>query len=356
MPKFQEVKASVMYALACDEPILVHGEPGIGKTEMMEQIAEELDRPLWLFNAELYDTMDAHGVPVPDLKAGVTKWMRPNTLPFAGNPTFINPKHANRAGLPIVFFDELNRASIPMQSALHPAVLKTNGVRKVGEHHLQEGTGIVAAANRKIDKSGVNNIVRSFASRFTHVDLEADLEQWIAGYALNQGGNFGMLIAFLRLRERSKERNERMFSVDPSMLTVDTRAYPNARAWSAAVKYINAPESVRLTLLSGKVGDTAATWFNGFLQIMHELPNMNEVISNPEGAKLPSNPSAMFAVVGMVAFQAEVGTFDACLRYCARLGAEFEMIAVEDATKRNPTLKVTQAYIDWATRNQHLLN
>lgn len=356
MSKYQDIKDAVKFAILVDEPFCIAGEPGTGKTEMIDQIGEELDRPVWLFNAELYDTMDAHGVPVPNLKSKTTEWMRPNTLPFVGNPTFINPAHANRKGLPIVFFDEINRASIPMQSALHPAILKTNGVRKIGEHHLQEGTSIVAAMNRKQDKSGVNNLVRSLASRFTHAELTPDLEQWISGYALQQGGNFGILISFLRLRERSADRLERIFSVDPSTLTVETKAYPNPRSWAAAAKFIDAPDNIRLMLLSGKIGDTAATALNGFLHIMHEIPNMQEIISNPDGARLPTNPAAMFVIVGMVAFQAEVGTFDACLRYCARLGREFEMIAVQDATNRNASLKVTLAYVDWAARNQDLLN
>lgn len=356
MHKFDQVMQAVEYAISVDEPVIVYGEPGIGKTEMAEQLGEKLDRPVWLFNSELYDTMDAHGIPVPNVKLGVTQWMRPNTLPFVGNPAWINEAHKNRKNPPILFLDEINRASPAMQSALHPAVLKTNGVRKIGEHHLQAGTVVIAAANRKIDKSGVNNLQRSLNTRFTNLEMVPDLEQWIANYALKQGGNFATLVAFLRLRERSADHKERIFSVDPSSLPADCKAYPNPRSWSAAAKFLDANPATRLMLLSGKIGETAATALNGFLEIMHELPTMRDIYLDPQTAKLPTNPAAMFAVAGMVAYQAQMAIFGSCIEYAARLGREFEAITVRDATKRNADLMVTPAYIEWAARNQDLLN
>ena len=68
-----------------------------------------------------------------------------------------------------------------VQAALYQLVLD----RKVGEYELPEGASLIACGNRETDRGVVHRMPTPLASRFVHLDIRVDAEDWLAWGAAN---------------------------------------------------------------------------------------------------------------------------------------------------------------------------
>ena len=57
--------------------------------------------------------------------------------------------------------------------------------RKVGEYELPEGASLIACGNRETDRGVVHRMPTPLASRFVHLDIRVDAEDWLAWGAAN---------------------------------------------------------------------------------------------------------------------------------------------------------------------------
>ena len=68
-------------------PAMIWGGPGIGKSEIPEQVAQELGVPLIDFRANLFDPVDVRGVPyikqLKETNKRFTSWAVPDVFPIA---------------------------------------------------------------------------------------------------------------------------------------------------------------------------------------------------------------------------------------------------------------------------------
>ena len=55
--------------------------------------------------------------------------------------------------------------------------------RKVGEYELPEGGSLIACGNRETDLGAVHRMPTSLASRFVHLEIRVDAEDWLGGAA-----------------------------------------------------------------------------------------------------------------------------------------------------------------------------
>jgi len=109
-------------------PMFLWGPPGIGKSQIVAQVAADMSLPLIDIRAVLLDPVDLRGV--PSVENGTTRWNPPNFLPSEGEG--------------LLFLDELSQAPDSVQSSLLQLVLD----RKLGEYSLPDGWRILAAGNR----------------------------------------------------------------------------------------------------------------------------------------------------------------------------------------------------------------
>ncbi|MFF1799239.1 AAA family ATPase, partial [Kitasatospora sp. NPDC058263] len=63
-PRPDDQLEALTLAVAADRPVLLWGEPGIGKTAALTQLAETLDLPLTTVIASVHETSDFSGLPV----------------------------------------------------------------------------------------------------------------------------------------------------------------------------------------------------------------------------------------------------------------------------------------------------
>ena len=127
------------------------------------------------------------------------------------------------------------------------------------------------------------------------------------------------LLSFLRYRPHL------LHDFEP---TADLTNGPCPRTWVYASNFMGEelPPDVRLGALSGAVGSGAASEFEGFLRVINDLQPLDEIIADPENARIPpiSNPSARCAVATGLASKANVGNLKSIIRYAERMYTEVE--------------------------------
>jgi hypothetical protein len=161
-----------------DDQIFIYGAPGIGKTEIIAQAAEELECGLMVVDLQFMQPVDLLGVPsVVELGRetdenpygeGATRSNLPSWLPLD------NGKNGMGG---ILFFDELNRATSVMQEALL-TLLGPN--HNIGDYKLPSKWSIIAAGNRQKDEkigsgSTITEIDPAIRSRLTIVNYVPDV-------------------------------------------------------------------------------------------------------------------------------------------------------------------------------------
>lgn len=335
------------------QPVFLWGPPGVGKSEKVHQLLNKRQERAksnvtWGmidFRAVLRDAVAMLGVPDIDRKKQTTIWFPPDELP-----------QADRDGeFGFLFLDELNAAHQQVQAACFGLVLD----RVLGKYKLPKGWTIIAAGNRQSDKSAAQRMPRALANRFHHIEVEAHLDTWITDFALNNDID-EQLISFLRWRESTSETmhtsdTDKGGSLFHVMDVDDERKFPTPRSWTALNKGL--PEwskEDRIAGFEGHVGMGAATEFNGFLNIIDELPDFDEIVTRPNKAMVPEEISAKYALAGSLGRNAERDNFDAVLTYAQRLGREYDIVVGIDATKRDEMLCKTKAYTQFIQRNKDI--
>ena len=311
------------------DPVMLWGAPGIGKSEATHQIGAARGWKVIEYRANLREPVDVRGIPVPDLASGTTRWLIPDELPRVER----DGEHG------ILFLDEINTASPQMMSVLFGLVLD----RRVGEYVLPDGWAIVAAGNRVSDRAAAQRMPTALRNRFAHVFITPDVDAW-ATWA-NRTGVAPEVVAFVRLRRE----------LIHMMPQGDENAFPTPRSLTKAAKYVNAPRDVRLRLFASHVGDGVAAELDGFIELYRNLGSLEDIIADPQGAPLPTEASARYAVCTGLGRLATRKTLPAIIEYANRLPRESQILVVHDATTRDAKLRETAAYGQWAVKNQDVI-
>ncbi len=155
-------------AVAADLPVLLWGEPGIGKTAALTQLAESLDLPLTTVIASVHEPSDFSGLPV------VGDDPAEQGVPLAPPDWAVR---LVRAGRGLLFLDELSTAPPAVQAALLRLVLE----RRIGALRLPPGVRIVAAANPRSSAADGWELSPPLANRFVHLQWHHDHEVVVRG-------------------------------------------------------------------------------------------------------------------------------------------------------------------------------
>ncbi|MEW5891080.1 MAG: ATP-binding protein [Pseudomonadota bacterium] len=325
-----QLKTLLAETIAARLPTLIVGSPGVGKSEIVSQAAQAANADIIISHPAVADPTDVKGLPWPGKDGEHATF-----LPFG------ELKQALDATKPTVWFlDDLGQSTPAVQAGYMQLLL----ARRVNGHKLPDCVTFVAATNRRGDKAGVNGILEPVKSRFTTiVELQPTLDDWCA-WALNNGVP-PELIAFLRFRPNLLQ------DFKPS---VDMDNSPCPRTWKAVADILTKTslgqhQSLLYPAVAGAVGEGAAVEFVEFLKTYRNLPNPDAILLNPDTAKIPSDPSALYAVSAALAHKANTSNFDRVMTYMRRLKdagfAEFAVLCIRDAEKKTPEIVNTPAFI-----------
>jgi MoxR-like ATPase len=149
--------------------LMIWGPPGIGKSSVVKQVADEADIDLIDVRISQLAPTDLRGV--PSIGDGSDPY-----IPNDGKSHWLPPEFLPRKGAGILFLDELNMAPPAVQGIAQQLVLD----RKVGDYVVPPDWYIWAAGNRKTDTSAVFDMAAPLANRFLHFHAEPHLPSFLA--------------------------------------------------------------------------------------------------------------------------------------------------------------------------------
>ena len=318
--------ASVLTVLVeARQPAIVTGPPGSAKSQVAQQVAAATNRQYVDVRALLLDPVDLRGIPWRDA-SDRTRWAPPAFLPPPDDP-----------GRWLINLEELPSALPMVQAALYQLVLD----RKVGEYELPEGASLIACGNRETDRGVVHRMPTPLASRFVHLEIRVDAEDWLAWGAAN--GIVPEVLYFVAYRP------DLLHQFDSQSREA---AYACPRSWEAVsniVKHRNGLDpATERALFRGTVGEAAAVEFSAFLKVWRELPHPRAVLNDPANADIPENASALMALCGSLYRLATDVTMDAIVTFAERLRREVGESLVGACVLRDPALQRSPAFIRWA--------
>lgn len=218
---------------------MLHGRPGIGKTEIVQQLAKETGSRLFDLRLTTIEPQDLRGLPFYDHDTRRTVWYRPEDLPD------------DPATPAILFLDELTAAA-PM---LQPTIYGLLQERRIGRHVLPDNTFIVAAGNAVEDGAVAYEMGTALSDRLIHLNVMANATDWLTRYAVPLGLH-PTVTAFIRTRPDLLETTE-------EALRQGNMIACTPRSWARVSTIMNAvpDKSLRDVLIAGTVGEAVAAEF-----------------------------------------------------------------------------------------------
>lgn len=198
-------------------PILLIGPPGIGKTQIMEQIASECNVGLVAYTITHHTRQSAVGLPMisQETYKGETYSVTEYTMSeiIASVYRCIRDEGKKEG---ILFIDEINCVS----ETLTPAMLQFLQCKTFGNRAVPQGWIIVAAGNPPEYNKSVRDFDMVTLDRVRSIDVEADLDVWM-NYAADRR-IYGVILSYLQLRKKNFYRIE---------MDVDGLRFVTARGW-----------------------------------------------------------------------------------------------------------------------------
>ncbi|MCR5666920.1 MAG: AAA family ATPase [Eubacterium sp.] len=198
-------------------PVFLIGAPGIGKTAVMEQIAQEMNIGLVSYSMTHHTRQSALGLPFietqefDDETYQVSEYTMSEILAAVYK---LKKETGYEEG--ILFLDEINCVS----ETLAPSMLQFLQYKTFGTHHLPYGWIVVTAGNPPEYNRSVRDYDIVTWDRLKRIDVEPDFDAW-KEYAYKKGIH-GAVMTFLEIKKQY------FYVVE---ITADRKSFVTARGW-----------------------------------------------------------------------------------------------------------------------------
>jgi hypothetical protein len=249
------------FVLRVRKPVLLRGRHGVGKSQVVYQIADAMDLPVVERRASQMTEGDLVGLPSID-----------------GNRTTFNPpdwfKEACESAC-VLFLDEVDRATIEVRQG----IFELTDSRKLNGHNLHPDTLIVAAVNggEHGEQYQVGEMDPAELDRWTVFDVEPTVEDWLTWAKENV---HSLVWDFIN---NNRAHLEHAGDFEPN------KKYPSRRSWDrfnecvTAAMLLEEPKdnlSNLFNLACGFVGFEAAVTFRDFAQNYQSLVTPEDILTH----------------------------------------------------------------------------
>ena len=328
------------------------GMPGVGKTQIVAQVAEELR--LRHFGALLLSScspMDIVGK-VPNVEEEVLASYPNSDIPldiFVGDEFVLWP------------VDECTNATSDTWKAFQQGMLS----RQFGKHRLGKNVIILLMGNRQSDKAGSGVLSTAVYNRVTWRNIE-----WTAKHS-------DTAIEYIsdKYREDSPQAKETLalmqgYFTHKPILEKDFTDALGKIGKDAYVQWCS-PRSLEALLcrvsvtgwvlpgvedMAGDIGLGRATELMGFASLLGKLPKYEEIIKDPAKCKLPEEVDAQYAMVSMLSVRVKPTDMELVWSYMSRFKeTTMRVVFLKMATKVTRELTDTKTYKDLFKTDKELV-
>jgi hypothetical protein len=276
-------KKSLRRAFKANRPLFLWGPPGIGKSDIVKQMGEELSAHVIDIRLSLWDPTDIKGIPFFNATSNKMEWAPPVELP--------DDTMAAQHDKIILFMDEMNSAAPAVQAAAYQLVLN----RRVGTYKLPGNVLIVAAGNRETDKGVTYRMPAPLANRFVHLEMKVDWEDYF-GWAVDNKIHKDV-VGFLTFSKKD------LYDFDPKSAS---RAFATPRSWTFVSELLfddDEDESTLADLISGAVGEGLAIKFMAHRKIASKLPDPTDILKGKVKKMDTKEISAMYSLTVSLCYE-----------------------------------------------------
>ena len=253
---FKTFNTVVPFVVADKKPVLIRGRHGVGKSEVVYQIAAKLELPIVERRASQMTEGDLMGLPSIDGES--TSWNPPDWFKLACDEAVL------------LFLDEIDRATIEVRQG----IFELTDSRKLNGHHLHPDTVIFGAING--GQHGAQYQVGEFdpaeLDRWTVFDVEPTNKDWLDWAHDNCDG------AIYDFISQNRQHLEHGGDFEPN------KVYPSRRSWKrlndclVKGKLLEEASPVLFNLACGYVGFEAGVAFNDFVENYERVVTVEDIL------------------------------------------------------------------------------
>jgi len=155
----QKQLLDLLLNVAVVRPVFIWGQPGIGKSALVQHFAEQIGLPCVSLLGSQLAPEDLIGVPQI----------------IDGKSRFCPPRMIAREEPYCLFLDELNACTHEVQKAFYSLIHE----RRIGEYVLPEGSIVIGAGNRAQDSAIVKPMSSALLNRMVHIHLKVSHRDWL---------------------------------------------------------------------------------------------------------------------------------------------------------------------------------
>jgi hypothetical protein len=320
--------------------VALWGPPGCGKSDIIRQVASELDWQFHDIRCAHFDPIELKGVPVArkgEDNKEYTTWLIPDFWPTEGPG--------------IIFLDEFTNSPPAVQNVMLQLTLD----RELHGYKVPDNVKIVLAGNKAEHGAFVSNLSLPAANRMLHYAVEpmwADTRSYWKTLEGTDQEVIPQIISFL------DHKTELLFDMELAKKSQDDLAFPTPRSWhmlSKILKGVGNARSLSQTEVENFaiacIGKGAGVEFAGFLETYTKIDCEN-IFENGNMPVFTSNDVAlMWAATGATSyfFTNRLGTKERRLeeKHVKNFIAFLNLLPVEYKVK-------TMKNVEWRKHPNHL--
>ena len=271
-----QARKAISKAFASKRPVFLWGPPGIGKSEVVQEIADDLGGAVIDLRMAQMEPTDIRGIPYFNKDNGKMDWAPPVDLP--------DEEFASQYPIVVLFLDEMNSAPPAVQAAGYQLILN----RRVGKYRLPDNVVIVAAGNRDSDKGVTYRMPMPLANRFVHLEMRPDFASW-QNWAVNKGIHKDV-VGYLSFAKQD------IYDFDSKS---SSRAFATPRSWvfvSDLIKDEDVDNDTLFNLVAGAIGEGLAVKFMAHRKIAGKMPEPSDILSGKVKDLAVKEVSAMYSL------------------------------------------------------------
>ena len=278
-----ETRSRLLRAFKVKRPVFLWGPPGVGKSELVANLTQELGGFCIDLRLGQMEPTDLRGIPFYNKDSGKMDWAEPVDL----------PTEEMAAEYPVVtlFLDEMNVAAPAVQAAAYQLILN----RRLGKYHLPKNVVIVAAGNRESDKGVSFRMPMPLANRFVHLEVRADYDSWNEWAVQNRVHKD--VVGYIGFAKQD------LMDFNPRS---SSRAFATPRSWSFVSEFLydeDATDAELADLIAGTVGDGLAIKFMAHRKHASRMPNPTEILSGKVKTLDVKEVSAMYSLTVSMCYE-----------------------------------------------------